>query len=109
MIGIGLVLLLLVFAIIGFAGAGASLAVARSRWFHECDRDVGMLGVALMLTIFGALCTVVAVGVGGIGAIGPVVIWASYVFMAQRLDLFRIEVQPGPNLESSATGPRSLT
>ncbi len=106
MIGVGLALLLLVFAAIGFAGAGASLAVARNRWLEEADRDVGMIGVATMLGIFGALCTVVAVGAWGIGAVGLVVLWASYVFMAQRLGMFHIEVTSDPGFEAPE---RSLT
>lgn len=108
MIGLGLVLLLLVFAAIGFAGAGASLAVARNRWLEESDRDIGMIGVAVMLGIFGALCTIVAVGPWGIGAIGAVVLWASYVLMAQRLGLFRIDVRTTAGVEAHTTEPRSL-
>ncbi len=91
----GLAIILLVFALVGFGGAGASLAVARARWVEEADRDVGMWGVATMLGVFGALCTLVASGLAGLGALGPVAIWASYVLMAQHLGLFRIEVSAG--------------
>lgn len=92
---VGLAIILLAFALVGFGGAGASLAVARARWVEEADRDVGMWGVAAMLGVFGALCTLVATGLAGLGAFGPVAIWASYVLMAQHLGLFRIEVSAG--------------
>jgi len=91
----GLAIILLAFALVGFGGAGASLAVARARWVEDADRDVGMWGVAAMLGVFGALCTLVATGLPGLGAFGPVAVWASYVLMAQHLGLFHIEVGAG--------------
>ncbi|HEX6940925.1 MAG TPA: hypothetical protein VF158_16020 [Longimicrobiales bacterium] len=93
----GLQLVLLLFAVVGFGGAGASLAVARHRRLADGERDLGMLAVAAMLFVFGALCTVVGVGLAGVFAFGGVVVWASYVFMAQHMGLFRIEPnQPPP-------------
>ena len=92
MISMMLRLVLLVFALIGFSGTGASLAVGRYRYLMDGERDLGMLGVACMLFIFGALCTLVGSGLAGIGAFGGVALWASYVFMAQHLGIFQIEV-----------------
>lgn len=102
----GLQLILLLFALVGFGGAGASLAVARCRWVEEGDRDVGMWGVAAMLFVFGALCTVVAAGLVGVGAFGLVALWASYVLMAQHLGLFHIVAHtPGEATRSEAAPP----
>ena len=70
MISIVLRMVLLVFALIGFCGAGASLAVGRYRQLMDGERDLGMLGVACMLLVFGALCTVVGSGVMGVIAFG---------------------------------------
>ncbi|HEX7120495.1 MAG TPA: hypothetical protein VF212_17010 [Longimicrobiales bacterium] len=93
----GLQLVLLLFAVVGYGGAGASLAVARHRRLTDGERDLGMLAVAGMLLIFGALCTIVGVGLAGVFAFGGIVAWASYVFMAQHMGLFRIEPnQPPP-------------
>lgn len=100
MIGYGLRLVLLVFATVGFAGAGASLAVSRFRLLNEGERDLGMLGVAAMLGIFGALCTSVGVGLIGVPAFGGVVMWAAYVFMAQHLGMFRVDVERFPPEEA---------
>lgn len=86
----GLRVILLLFALVGFGGTGASLGVARYRQVADGERDIGMLGVALMLFIFGALCTAVAAGASGILAFGGVAMWASYVLMAQHLGLFRV-------------------
>ncbi len=105
MIGVGLDIVLLLFALVGFGGAGASLAVARARWLQEGDRDIGMWGVAAMLLVFGTLCTLVATGLSGICAFGSVAVWGSYVFMAQHVGVFRLEVRaagvaPTPEEES---------
>lgn len=92
----GLQFILLVFALFGFAGAGASIAVARYRRMADGERDLGMIGVAGMLSLFGALCTLVGAGLAGILAFGGVMLWASYLFMAQHLGLFRIETRHAP-------------
>nr|PZN89137.1 MAG: hypothetical protein DIU52_14990 [bacterium] len=87
----GLRIVLLIFALVGYGGAGASLAVVRYRRLSEGERDVGMIAVAVMLFAFGALCTLVGVGSAGILAFGGVALWASYVLMAQHMGLFTIE------------------
>jgi hypothetical protein len=99
----GLRFVLLIFALVGFAGAGASLAVARYRKLADGERDLGMMGVAVMLFIFGALCTLIGAGFAGVFAFGGVVVWASYLFMAQRLGIFRIEAGGPPSAEEEAT------
>jgi hypothetical protein len=100
----GLQMVLLVFAMIGFGGAGASLAVARSRRVDEGEYDGGMLGVAAMLLVFGTLCTLVSSGVSGVLAFGGVVMWVGYVVTAQRVGIFRIET--GWAVEAPAEEPR---
>src|SRR5687768_12149510 len=92
MMNLGLKMVLLGFALIGYIGAGASLAVARYRLLEDGDLDLGMLGVAVMLLGFGAICTSVAVGHYGVVGIGAVVVWASYVIMARQIGMFTIEV-----------------
>lgn len=87
----GLQIVLLIFSAVGYAGAGISLAVSRQRKLLEGSRDLGMLGVAALLVLFAVLCTVVSVGGFGILAFGGVLLWASYLFMAQHIGLFRIE------------------
>jgi threonine/homoserine efflux transporter RhtA len=87
----GLQLVLLGFATVGFAGTGASLAVAQGRRRVDGDRDAGMLGVAAMLFVFGTLCTVAGSGLVGVLAFGGVVVWVGYVVTAQRVGLFQIE------------------
>lgn len=87
----GLHMILLVFATVGFAGTGASLAVARSRFLSDGQHDPGMLGVAAMLFVFGALCTAVSSGLLGVLAFGSVTMWLGYVVTAQRVGLFAIE------------------
>jgi hypothetical protein len=102
---IGLRLILLMFALVGFAGAGVALAVARQRTLQQAERDIGMISVAAMLSGFGALCTAVATGLVGVLAFGGVAVWASYVLMAQHLGLF--EVDSGAYLaEEAPTGAR---
>lgn len=88
----GLRIVLLIFSLVGYIGAGAALAAARYRRVSEGERDMGMFGVALMLFSFGALCTLVGVGASGIAAVGLVFVWASYMVMAQHLGIFRVEV-----------------
>lgn len=100
----GLQLVLLVFAVIGFAGTGASLAVARGRYVKDGERDAGMIGVAVMMFVFGSLCTMVGSGILGVVAFGGVMLWVGYVVTAQRVGLFRIET--GWLEESHAAEPR---
>ena len=85
--------MLLVFALVGFAGGGAALAVARYRLTAEGERDLGLAGIALMFLTFGALCTIAASGFFGVIAFGGVAVWASYLLMARRLGMFRIEAR----------------
>jgi len=99
----GLRIVLLIFALVGYGGAGASLAVVRYRRLSEGERDVGMIAVAAMLFAFGALCTLVGVGAAGIPAFGGVALWASYVLMAQHMGLFRIERGRRPYAEEEPT------
>lgn len=88
--------MLLLFALVGFAGAGAALAVARSRFIAEGERDLGLGGIAAMFAIFGALCTLAASGLFGVLAFGGVAVWASYLLTAQQLGLLTIETHPAP-------------
>jgi hypothetical protein len=99
----GLQIVLLIIAMVGYAGAGVSLAVSRQRKLTDGARDLGMLGVAAMLVLFAALCTIVSVGTVGVPAFGGVILWASYLFMAQRLGLFRIESGGSPPTEEEAS------
>lgn len=87
----GLQLILLGFALVGFAGAGTSLAVARSRRTAEGERDAGMLAVVATLVLFGTLCAMAAGGVPAVLAFGGVAMWVGYVVAAGRVGLFRIE------------------
>ncbi|MGH7576709.1 MAG: hypothetical protein ACREM1_16495 [Longimicrobiales bacterium] len=103
----GLRVVLLLFAIVGFTAAGASLAVARNRFVSERENDFGMMAVSIMLILFAALCTHVAVGFVGVFAFGGVVLWASYVATAQRVGLFRIEVNRPE--ETPVAGPSHRT
>lgn len=86
----GLRFILLIFALVGFAGTGASLAIARQRQLSDGERDLGMIGVAGMLFVFGSLCTAVGVGLSGVFAFGGVVLWAAYVMTAERIGLFKV-------------------
>ncbi len=92
----GIRLILLLFALGGFAGAGAAFAVGRSRFLDEGERDLGIGGIAALFLLFGTLCTVAVGGLSGLLAFGGVMVWVAYVFMAQRLGLFRIETRPAP-------------
>ncbi len=95
--------MLLVFAFVGFAGAGAALAVARERLLTDGDRDAGLVAITFMFTLFGALCTLAASGPFGVVAFGGVVVGGSYLLMARRLGLLRIEVPPTATAERETT------
>ncbi len=84
---------LLFFAAIGFAGAGIAFAVARAREIDEAESDVGMRAVALLLSFFGGTCAIVATGVSGLFGFGAVIAWFSYILAADKLGVFRIEQQ----------------
>jgi hypothetical protein len=84
-------LALLMFAALGFAGAGAALAVGRMHDLESGDHDIGMRALALVLAVFSAICTASAAGVAGVAAFGGVIMWCSYVLWAQRIGVFRIE------------------
>ena len=103
----GLQLVLLVFAVIGFAGTGAALAVARARHVNDGEYDAGMIGVAVMMFVFGSLCTAVGSGLLGVIAFGGVMLWVGYVVTAQRVGLFRIET--GWLEEACQAEPRQRT
>lgn len=99
-------LVLLVFALVGYLGAGASFAVARYRKLSEGDSDIGMLGVAVMLLIFGGICTLIGVGFSGVFAFGGVIAWVSYILMAQHIGMFTIETGGPPPAEETTEEPR---
>jgi threonine/homoserine efflux transporter RhtA len=103
----GLQVVLLGFATIGFAGTGASLAVARGRSRMEGERDAGMLAVAAMLFVFGFLCALASSGMAGVLAFGGVVLWVGYIVTAQRVGLFAIET--GWLEETTPAEPRQRT
>lgn len=100
MVGLqGIRLMLLVFALVGFAGAGAALAIVRYRLVTDGERDLGLNGIVLMFLTFGILCTMAASSLLGVVAFGGVTVWASYLLTARRLGLFRIEVRPPASAE----------
>ncbi len=104
MVGVqGMRLMLLAFALVGFGGAGAALAVARQRVTVDGERDLGLAGITLMFLTFGALCTIAASGFFGVIAFGGVVTWASYLLMARHLGLFRIEARRNRSAEREPT------
>jgi hypothetical protein len=103
----GLHMILLVFAVIGFTGTGAALAVARGRYVHEGERDIGMMGVAGMMFMFGVLCMSIGSGLLGVAAFGGVMLWVGYIVAAQRVGLFRIET--GWMEEACPAEPRQPT
>lgn len=82
---------LLLFAALGFVGAGAALAVGRLHDLDRGDADLGMRVLAFVLAAFGAMCTASAAGFVGVVAFGGVIVWCSYVLWAQRVGVFRIE------------------
>ena len=99
----GFQIVLLIFAAVGYGCAGVALAVARQRRLLEGARDLGMLGVAGMLGFFAILCTMVSVGGFGILAFGGVLLWVSYILMAQHIGLFRIEPGGPSSAEEEAS------
>lgn len=103
MVTVGLQLVLLLFGLVGFSGAGASLAVGRVRRMEDGEEDVGMIGVAVLLFVFGGLCTALATGASGILAFGGVVTWVAYVVMSQHMGLFSIEIPGRPATAEEAT------
>jgi hypothetical protein len=103
----GMRLMLLIFAMVGFAAAGAAIAVTRYRLLGEGERDFGLMAIAGMFAIFGSLCTIAASGLFGVLAFGGVLVWCSYLLMGQRLGLFSIETQPGPPPELETSEHRS--
>jgi hypothetical protein len=82
---------LLIFAALGFAGAGAALAVGRLRQLTDGDPDIGMRSLAFVLALFSAICTISAAGYIGVLAFGGVIAWCSYVLVAQHVGVFTIE------------------
>ena len=84
-------LMLLLFAITGYAGAGTAFAAVRSRYVMTGERDAGMIAVGAMLFVFGSICAAVEWGLLGVCAVGAVATWVGYVVGAQRLGVFRIE------------------
>lgn len=103
---IELAIILLLFAMAGYGGAGASFAVARARLRSEGERDVGMLGVGVLLFGFATLCVSVLSGLAGVCAVGGAITWASYLFAARRLGMFEVgagPLEPVPEEESRHT------
>ena len=88
---VGLTLMLLVFAGVAFAGAGAALAIMRQRAAEQGERDIGLASVVLMLVTFGALCAILSVGFGAVFGFGGVVMWVAYILASQRIGRFRLE------------------
>ena len=88
----GLTVLLLIFAGVAFAGAGAALAIMRQRSAEQGERDIGLGLVVLMLGLFGALCAILSAGFGAIFGFGGVVMFAAYVMTANRIGMFKVEV-----------------
>lgn len=81
-------IILLLFAATGYAGAGVALAAARARSLGAGERDVGMIGVGVLLFGFATLCAAVLSGIAGVCAVGGSITWASYLGAAQRFGLF---------------------
>ena len=84
-------IVLLIFAALGFAGAGASLAIGRLRELNDGEADLGMKALAFVLCLFSGACTITAAGFLGVAAFGGVIVWSSYVLSAQHVGVFRIE------------------
>lgn len=106
MITTALRLVLLSFALVGYAGAGSSLAVIRQRWLTDGETDWGMAGVAVLLATFASLCTGLGVGLSGVLAFGALAVWVSYVFMAQHIGLFQVDVNGVESRPRPAREPR---
>lgn len=106
MITLALRLVLMSFAVVAYAGTGSSLAVIRHRSLMDGEADWGMAGVAVLLLTFAALCTALAVGWSGVAAFGGVVVFASYVFMAQHIGLFDVDARPERPEPTPAREPR---
>ncbi len=104
MVGVeGIRLMLLVFALAGFAGAGAALGVARQRLLADGERDAGLSAITFMFALFGALCTLAASGPVGVIVFGGTVVWGSYLLMARHLGLLRIEISTTVPAEPQAS------
>jgi hypothetical protein len=91
--------MLLIFAGVAFAGAGAALAILRQRSAEHGEHDIGLGLVVTMLVLFGALCAILGAGFGAIFGFGGIVMWAAYVMTANHIGLFKVEVgamQPSP-------------
>lgn len=84
--------MLLIFAGVAFAGAGAALAILRQRSSELGDHDVGLALVVAMLVLFGSLCAILGAGYAAIFGFGGVILWVAYVMTANRIGLFRVEV-----------------
>lgn len=98
-----IVLMLMLFATVGFAGAGVAYAVARARELEEAESDIGMRAVSMLLLVFAAVCTFVALGLSAIFAFGGVIAWFSYVVSAQRVGVFWL--QPSRSAAGSPAEP----
>ena len=86
--------MLLIFAGVAFAGAGAATAIMRYRAAEQGERDPGLISVIVMLVTFGSLCAILSAGFGAIFGFGGVVMWVAYVLTAHRIGMFRVEVGP---------------
>ena len=86
--------MLLIFAGVAFAGAGAALAIMRQRSADQGEKDIGLALVVGMLVLFGSLCAILSTGFGAIFGFGAVVMWVAYVMTANRIGLFKVEVGP---------------
>jgi hypothetical protein len=106
LITLALRLVLLVFAVVAYAGAGSSAAVIRQRHVVDGESDWGMAGVAGLLAAFAALCTALAVGWSGVLAFGGAAMFVSYVLMAQHIGLFKVDVRPEASEPTPAREPR---
>ena len=84
--------MLLIFAGVAFAGAGAALAILRQRAAEQGDHDIGLALVVGMLALFGGLCAILSAGFGAIFGFGGVVMWVAYVMTANRIGMFTVEV-----------------
>lgn len=88
----GLILMLLIFAGVAFAGAGAALALMRQRSAEHGDHDLGLASVVFMLALFGSLCAILSAGFGAVFGFGGIVMWTAYILTAHRIGMFRVEV-----------------